>query len=285
MKTHGLFQKTMIAALSCAGIFALLPAAQAEYGNGWQSADYLQARLISTSTAMGDSDIVNGAIEIRLEDGWHAYWRMPGEGGLPPRFSWDDSQNISSVDLKWPLPNRYKTLDMYSFGYKDHVLLPFTAVAGQAGEKMDLNLKADIMVCNDICVPQHVEMALNIPAGEQKPTMDSARIQTVVDKLPYKENRPNLSINNVVIGPKALVVTAFSKRGYDGADLFVEGGDLYMSAMPVFEKDEADPRKAIIRVAAPQDIDNLFGEIGHDVITLTFTDGVDAIERRFDFSE
>lgn len=285
MKTHGLFQKTMIAALFCAGIFALLPSARAEYGQGWQSADYLQARLVSATTAMGDSDIVSGAIEIRLEDGWHAYWRMPGEGGLPPRFSWDDSKNLSSVDLKWPVPNRYKTVDMYSFGYKDRVLLPFTAVAEHVGEEMDINLKADIMVCNDICVPQHVEMALDIPAGEQQFTMDSARIKASEDHLPYTENRPNLSINNVVIGPKALVVTAFAQRGYDNADLFVEGGDLYITAVPVIEKDDEDPRKAIIRIAAPQDIDNLFTEIGHEAITLTFTDGQDAIERRFDFSE
>ncbi len=287
MKRHGLFIKLW--SCVCAALFAygLFNSADASYEQGWRSADYVQARIISESAAIGEGEgvTVNGAIEVRLSDGWHAYWRMPGEGGLPPRFNWDESENLASVNIKWPAPNRYQTLDMYSFGYKNDVMLPFTAVATDAAAEMKLRLKADIMVCKDICVPQHLMMALDIPAGAQTFTMDSARIQKAVKDLPFQENRPNLHIDNVVIGPKALVVNVFAQRGYDQADLFVESGDLYMTAPPVIEQDEDDPRKALIKIFAPNDVENLFDEIGHGVLTLTFTDGTDSIERTFDFTQ
>lgn len=285
MKRHGFFIKTFCMALVFLAAVGLFNKAFAEYKAGWRSADYVQARLISATTAVGDAKEIQGALEIRLSDGWHAYWRMPGAGGLPPRFDWDASDNLDAVQIKWPLPHRFKTLDLYSFGYENHVLLPFTAALTEAGQAASLKLNADIMVCSDICVPQNVMLALDVPAGAPQSSLDSARIERVIADLPYQENRPNLNIDNIVIGPKALVVMSFAQRGYDHADMYVESGDIYITAPPVIEQDADDPRKALIRIPAPDDIDNLFEAIGNRDVTLTFTDGVDTIERRFDFSE
>ena len=165
MKRHGLFMKLWVFVSGIYLFFAVISSAHATYKTGWQSADYLQARIIGADTALGEDGAFTGAIEIRLSDGWHAYWRMPGAGGLPPRFNWDESSNLSSVDMKWPVPKRYQILDMHSFGYKNTVLLPFTAMATDKAADMMLRLKADIMVCNEICVPQHLEMALDVPVG------------------------------------------------------------------------------------------------------------------------
>ena len=30
-------------------------------------------------------------ILIELDDGWKTYWRMPGEAGIPPDFTWKTS--------------------------------------------------------------------------------------------------------------------------------------------------------------------------------------------------
>ena len=44
------------------------------------------------------------AVEIRLAPGWHTYWRVPGEAGIPPRFDWSGSQNLAAVAYEWPRP-------------------------------------------------------------------------------------------------------------------------------------------------------------------------------------
>lgn len=279
MKKHGLFVKRFCLALLLASFF-VKPVQAA----GWVSADYVQARLIASSTALEDNGDIAGALEIRLAEGWHAYWRMPGAGGLPPRFDWEGSVNLRSIDIKWPVPRRFKTLDLYSFGYEDRVLLPFVARAEKPQEDLALKLDAAIMVCSDICVPQNVALSLRVPAGVAEPTSNKLRIEKVIENLAYQENRPGLRIDNVVIGPDAIVASVFSQRGYDDADLFVESGDLYVTAPPQIEKDENDPRKAIMRVPAPADIDNLFNEIADAPVTLTLTDGRDAVEIVYDFN-
>ena len=49
---------------------------------------------------------VRAGIEIRLKTGWHTYWRYPGDAGVPPQFDFAGSQNVKSVDVLWPAPQR-----------------------------------------------------------------------------------------------------------------------------------------------------------------------------------
>ncbi|MCB1435055.1 MAG: hypothetical protein KDK75_21725, partial [Alphaproteobacteria bacterium] len=30
-------------------------------------------------------------VQIELDDGWKTYWRMPGDAGIPPQFTWTAS--------------------------------------------------------------------------------------------------------------------------------------------------------------------------------------------------
>ena len=41
-------------------------------------------------------------IEIRLDPHFKTYWRTPGDIGLPPSFDWSGSENVRSVEVRWP---------------------------------------------------------------------------------------------------------------------------------------------------------------------------------------
>ena len=57
------------------------------------------------------------AVEIRLAPGWHTYWRVPGDAGIPPSFDWSGSSNLASVAYEWPRPEIFD-----SFGMRTHRL-------------------------------------------------------------------------------------------------------------------------------------------------------------------
>lgn len=250
----------------------LLSAAAAHAGDGaWVSADYAQARLIAgTANRAG--------LEVRLAPGWHAYWRMPGDGGLPPSFDWAGSTNFESAQVHWPAPERFVDMDLHSFGYKDHFILPLTVARIDEAADTRLDLALALMVCEKICVPQNLTLTLTLPVtgGAHQPRLDAV-------VLPHEKETDALKIDNMVVGPDAVVARVFAARGFDHVDMFVESGDLYITAAPVITPDKKDPRFAMIRVAAPEGTKSLVKAIGDAPVTLTVTDGTEAIERRFDF--
>jgi len=251
----------------------------------WASADYLQARLISATTAVETGNPafdLKAGLEIRLGEGWHMYWRMPGEGGLPPRFDWAGS-NVEKVDVSWPVPERFETAGFYSVGYEDSVLFPLTVHVSEVGKPVTLGLKAEIMVCNDICVPQKLELSLAVPQGAAKETSYARQIADSFAKVPGESGKPQLQIENVVVGPEAIVVTAHADEWSGDADLFVESGDLYIASVPEVTVNPDDPHKAMIRVAAPEGVRNLAQELANTDLTLTLTNGNTAIEKTIPF--
>ncbi len=276
--------KTFIFALLCAFQVFFSNAAAHALETGWQSADYVQARLLSGHKTTGGDDGFQAALEIRLSEDWHAYWRMPGEGGLPPHLNWEKSENLASVDVLWPAPMRFETFGLYSFGYERDFMLPLKVTAADPSKPVVMELAADIMVCKDICVPQKVQLRLDVPAGAAKESKHMALIERVMNDVPHEGNLPSLKIENAVIGPEAVVVNAYAQKGFERADLFVEAGeDIYVTAPPEITLDKDDPRYAMIRVAAPEGVENLANELIGSTITLTLSDGQNAIEKVIDF--
>lgn len=251
----------------------------------WAESDYLRARIITAQETAGHARTIDAGLEIEMQPGWHIYWRMPGDGGLSPSLGRGESRNLKDIAIHWPAPVRFETDGLYGFGYKDAALLPLTLTPEEPGNPLKLALKADIMACNAICVPQKFDLALDLPAGEAG--INDAHDKIIKDarkKLPFTENRPDMKIENVVTGPKAVVVRAFLSQGFDGADLFVEGPEYYVVAPPVITPEEKDPRYATLVVNAPEGIDNMAAAVMGKTLTLTLINKKgQALERSFDF--
>jgi thiol:disulfide interchange protein DsbD len=66
----------------------------------------------STATLITDSDSVlpggrvRIALRLRLADGWHTYWRNPGEAGVPVELLPSLSPGATSGPIEWPAPGR-----------------------------------------------------------------------------------------------------------------------------------------------------------------------------------
>jgi len=92
-------------------------------------------------------------VQIDLMPGWHTYWRVPGEAGIPPDFDWSRSGNLQSVALEWPRPQIFDTAGLQSIGYAGRVVLPVVLTAENPSAPIDVDLRLAFGVCSDICVP------------------------------------------------------------------------------------------------------------------------------------
>jgi len=98
------------------------------------------------------------AVQITMADGWHTYWRAPGDAGIPPNFNWSGSRNLHNVSVNWPTPIVFDQNGMRSIGYENQVTIPLSISAKNANKPINLKLEMDIGVCNDICIPQTLHL-------------------------------------------------------------------------------------------------------------------------------
>lgn len=128
--------------------------------------EHVEAELIAENlslNAAGDNWL---ALRIAPEDGWHVYWRNPGDSGLATTLAWTLPAGLSAGALQWPYPHRSALGDIVNYGYGSETLLlvPLTVPADwSGGPAVNLQAKAKWLVCKDICIPGSADLSLQLP--------------------------------------------------------------------------------------------------------------------------
>lgn len=120
------------------------------------------------------------ALRVRLAPGWKTYWRAPGEGGIPPRFDWEGSQNLTGVAFHWPTPEVFHQNGMRSIGFEGQLVLPMELVPATPGQPIQIRATLEIGVCEDICIPMQLPISADV-GGAGGP---DARISSALNARP-----------------------------------------------------------------------------------------------------
>lgn len=102
---------------------------------------------------------------IRHAPEWHTYWRNPGDSGLPTMLTWVLPAGVKAGDIDWPAPHRLPFGSLVNYGYEDTVVLPVPVQVADdfAGKQIDVQLRADWLVCKVECIPESGEFTLTLP--------------------------------------------------------------------------------------------------------------------------
>lgn len=126
-----------------------------------------------------DSGTHMAGLQVRLAPGWKTYWRAPGDGGIPPRFGWQGSQNIAGAAFHWPVPDVSHQNGMRSIGYSDVVVIPVEVSVPNAGADARMRGQVQIGVCDEICVPVLLDFDAILPAAGGR---DPAIVAALLDR-------------------------------------------------------------------------------------------------------
>lgn len=211
-------------------IVVLILAATAQHAGAAQSdaisRNTLDARLITVENGVtSGTGTLSAGLAIDLRSGWHAYWRAPGEVGLPPEIDWHDSENVASAEILWPAPTRFRAFGIENFGYENDLVLPINIRLTEPGTTARLNAQVSLLVCSDICVPEQFALTLVVPGGTGGVDQDAAAlISEWAAKVPDDGGPSGLSAGVVAFdaGQEALIVTAHSVTPFDAPDVFPE---------------------------------------------------------------
>ncbi|SCZ49887.1 Thiol-disulfide interchange protein, contains DsbC and DsbD domains [Epibacterium ulvae] len=118
---------------------------------------------------------VLGALRVTLAPGWKTYWRIPGEAGIPPSFTWKGSKNVGNVAITWPTPEVFETSGMQTIGYHDQMILPVEITPQNSSKPVKLKGRMGLGVCKDVCVPAELSFSHELnDAAERNPAIVAA---------------------------------------------------------------------------------------------------------------
>ncbi len=144
---------------------APMPQARADM-SAWHGDTRAAMRVVAGGTKVaGGTSALRAGVEIRLAPGWKTYWRYPGDSGVPPHFDFDKSENLKSVQVAWPAPQRFTDADGSFIGYRDNVLFPLSIEPKDAGKPVVLRLTLDYAICEKVCIPVQARGELTIKGG------------------------------------------------------------------------------------------------------------------------
>ncbi|WP_262695859.1 protein-disulfide reductase DsbD domain-containing protein [Kordiimonas aquimaris] len=239
------------------------------------------AQLFPTRVSNGE-DTVLLAWEAKLTDGWKTYWRSPGEAGLPVRLFANDNQ----IELLYPFPERFELFGLETYGYSKQVVIPFQVKASDVAGSLDL--KADFMVCKDICVPFEASYNLAVDIENAGDITSDIRVQSWLAKVPEVGDAApgGLVIDSVRLagtpGHQNLIVDATAAAPLTKADVLAEANESMQFRSPKvrLRRDGRSARFVLPVVSAQSNYDLSQGKV-----RVTLTDGRgNAIDRFFDLS-
>ena len=131
---------------------------------------HVEAELVSERTALVPGRTTTLALRLKMADGWHTYWRNPGDSGLPTTLAWKLPAGTTAGPIQWPAPEALPAGPLVNFGYEGEVLLlTDVAVAADArpGDTLTLAAKAEWLVCRETCIPEEAQLELVLPVSDR----------------------------------------------------------------------------------------------------------------------
>jgi DsbC/DsbD-like thiol-disulfide interchange protein len=185
-------------------------------------------------------------LDIKMQPHWKTYWRVPGQGGVPPLIE-AKGNNVKSVDVLCPTPTRIPSNDGEAIGYLENVMLLLRIMPNDSRGMMMADVSAFVGVCQEICIP--AQFSGRVTAADHTLLADLDSLQKWYAQVPVISH-------GMVTAAKAVMVDGVPAVRFELSrslqDIFVEGSEHHYFRAPQF-----DGTRATLQVAGAKSIDEL----------------------------
>jgi thiol:disulfide interchange protein DsbD len=154
-------------------------------------AAHTQVQLLLSADTAKPGDTIWAGVDLKMEPGWHTYWKNPGAAGMATEIKWQLPPGITAGEIQWPLPKKLPPAEVTTYGYEDEVMLivPLTFTTNLSAGPIDLKANVLWLECKDVCIPANadVQATLNI-SDEMKTSANAATIESWKSKVPISSD-------------------------------------------------------------------------------------------------
>ncbi len=161
---------------------------------GTARSENVEATLIPEVTAVAPGQTFTVALRLRMDPGWHTYWRNGGDSGLPTEIVWDLPDGFKTGEIQWPYPEWIETPPLVTLGYHDEIYLLVDITASETikpGETLTLKARADWLECEIVCIPGGVDVRVTLPVQKETGSANPELLQVFSEarhRLPLRDS-------------------------------------------------------------------------------------------------
>ncbi|MBN8690678.1 MAG: hypothetical protein J0L72_07785 [Armatimonadetes bacterium] len=149
-----------------------------------------QVQIMSSVSTFKAGEPFWVGVKVEIEEGWHTYYKNPGDSGLGTTVEWALPKGWKVSELKYPAPHKILLDGTITFGYeKEVVYLAQITPPAQISEH-HVNIRGDVamLVCLDSCLPADATVSLSLPRTDEAATRTEnySALQAILATTPTK---------------------------------------------------------------------------------------------------
>ena len=94
---------------------------------------HTQVQLLLSANPVRPGDTVWAGVDMKMDPGWHTYWKNPGDSGIATQIKWLLPPGVNAGDIQWPLPKKASALSDSLFSIRANVTCPYQTPRHRAG--------------------------------------------------------------------------------------------------------------------------------------------------------
>ena len=131
--------------------------------------DNVKTKLISEHSQLEAGQTVSILLQIDIRDGWHTYWRNPGDSGQATSIKWTLPEGVTASDIEWPYPERQYVGPVANYGYHGvalHRVQLTVADNWPVNKPIQIVADAKWLVCEEECIPEKGRFEMQLPVAD-----------------------------------------------------------------------------------------------------------------------
>lgn len=148
---------------------------------------HTQATLLLSADTAKPGDTLWAGVDLKMDPGWHTYWKNSGDAGLATEIHWHLPPGVSAGQTEWPLPKKLPPAEVTTYGYEGETVLlaPLTLASNLPAGPLELTADVSWLECKEECIPVKttIHATLNIGA-DTRPSASAGFLAAWLDKVP-----------------------------------------------------------------------------------------------------
>lgn len=146
----------------------------------------VKAQLVAGVDALVPGQTVRLGLLLTQDEGWHTYYKEPGDAGMPTSIKWQLPPGFSAGEIIWQKPERFEETGLITYGYKKRAFLATDIQVPsdlKPGSSVTIKGTAKWLMCREACVPGKAELSLTLPVKASAAPSADAQINDLFKNL------------------------------------------------------------------------------------------------------
>lgn len=138
----------------------------ANAANSFKFTNKVKASVIMSKDNLSLGENFSILIKLEMKNGWHTYWKNPGETGEATKISWN-LQGYKATLINQSFPITFITDNVYQYGYDDVAYYHYKIENNSPNDNFVRNVlyyevEISYLACKDECVPESLIIPISI---------------------------------------------------------------------------------------------------------------------------